>query len=220
MHRYGMVIDLLRCIGCHACTVACKAENFIPPGIFWNRVMDMELGKYPQVKRVLIPRLCMHCKEPSCVFVCPTNASYKRPDGIVMVDQDKCIGCKLCITACPYDARTINWERRFYFPQMATPYERFSDALRAPDQRHSLGVTEKCTFCVHRIDRGLALGLNPGVDRAATPTCVNVCVTSARYFGDLDDPSSQVSQLIAERTGYTISPELGTQPSVFYLPPR
>ena len=218
MTRYGMVIDLMRCIGCHACTVACKAENFVPPGIFWGNVVDIELGKYPKVDRLLIPKLCMHCQDAPCVSVCPTKASYQREDGIVLVDQERCIGCGLCLTSCPYEARFMNWEKRQYFKEGLTPYEEFPDSLRAPTQRHKLGITEKCTFCVHKIDKGLAKGLKPGVDRAATPTCVNVCPTVARHFGDLDDPESNVSRLIKELKGFTIHPELGTKPSVYYLP--
>ncbi len=213
MPRYGMVIDLLRCIGCQACTVACKAENSSKPGIFWNRVLDEEFGEYPAVRRMFLPRPCMHCKDAPCVEVCPTGASYRREDGIVLVDYNKCVGCKYCIEACPYGARYFNKGKAGYYGSVLTPGEKLGY------EEHELGVVEKCTFCVHRIERGLALGLKPGVDHAATPACVNVCVASARYFGDLDDPNSQVSQLIRSRHGIPLLKELNTNPSVCYLWP-
>lgn len=201
MPRYGMVIDLKKCMGCMTCTVACKAENYTHPGIFWNMVKDLEFGKYPKVSRIFLPILCMHCKNPSCVKVCPTGASYQRDDGIVLVDYDKCAGCKACIEACPYGARYFNKGTAGYFKEGLTPSETIGYSS------HKKGVVEKCTFCVHMTESG------------RKPACVAACTGKARYFGDLDDQNSEVSKLITSRHGYQLQKELGNDPSVFFLPP-
>ena len=116
MARYGMVIDLKLCIGCNACTMACKAEHGTQPGVFWGRVLEKEWGKYPKVTRLFMPVLCYHCSDPLCVAVCPTGASHKTEEGLVLIDYDKCAGCRACIANCPYPARTYASKRRFYFP--------------------------------------------------------------------------------------------------------
>ncbi len=198
--RYGMVIDLKKCVGCMACTVACKAENQTRPGIFWNIVKDQEFGEYPAVTRVFMPVICMHCKEAPCVKVCPTGASHRREDGIVKIDDDKCIGCKYCIEACPYGARYFNGDAAGYFGSELTEMEKIGYA------RHKQGVVEKCTFCVHLLEKG------------KEPACVQTCIGKARYFGDLDDPDSEVSRLIRARHASQLLKELGTEPSVYYLP--
>jgi Fe-S-cluster-containing dehydrogenase component len=207
-----MVIDLVKCIGCAGCQLACKAEHCLPPDTFWARVLVTESGTYPNSSKVIYPVLCFHCKEPPCERVCPTGATAKQEDGIVTVDYDKCIGCRYCMMACPYGARYFsedNWE---YFPgQGLTPYE------EQGYPQYQTGVVSKCTFCQERIDEGLRKGLKPGCDREATPACVINCMCQARYFGDLDDPESEVSQLIRARRGFTLRPELGTEPSVYYL---
>ncbi len=212
MARYGMVIDLKRCIGCHACAVACKGENSTPPEIKWSRVLDYATGKYPRVNRYFLPLLCMHCEDAPCVDVCPSGATYKRADGIVAVDYDKCIGCRYCMVACPYHARYFNDKNGGYFPAGLTPAEKLGY------QKHQVGTVEKCIFCTPRVDEGVKKGLKPGVDWEATPACVNACPVGARVFGDLDDPSSEVSRLIISRRGYQLRPEMGTKPSVYYLP--
>lgn len=215
MVRWAMLIDLNKCIGCEACTVACKAENFTPKSILWNRVFKTEQGRYPNVTGFVLPRPCMHCENPPCVTICPTGASYKRSDGIVLIDYDKCIGCKYCISACPYGVRqnTGNVER--YFPEA-----RGSVVEQYGYQNHKTNVAEKCTFCVHRIDAAMENGLTPGVDRDATPACVVTCHPGARIFGDLDNPESEVAK--AARDTQVLLPSMGTLPKVFYpgpLPP-
>lgn len=200
--RYGMVIDLKKCIGCYGCQISCKAEHATPPGVLFARVVKWEAGEYPNVRRFSLPVLCMHCENPPCRDVCPTQATTKRADGIVVIDKDKCVGCRYCMMACPYMARYYHARDREYFPgQGLTPYE----ARGYRD--HPAGVVEKCDFCVDRLERGLL------------PSCVATCLASARYFGDLDDPEGDVATLIRNRGGYQLEPELGTGPSVFYLPP-
>jgi sulfite dehydrogenase (quinone) subunit SoeB len=205
--KLGLVIDLDTCVGCHACAVACKqwnsggiagpvtdenAYSAEPFGIWFNRVHSYEVepppGSAQPPMTLHFPRSCLHCETPACVTVCPTGASYKRAeDGIVLVDEDKCIGCKLCSWACPYGAREYSVVE---------------------------GVMKKCTLCVDRI-------YNEHLDeREREPACVQACPTRARHFGDLGDPDSAVSQLVAARGGVDLLPELGYRPVNQYLPPR
>jgi tetrathionate reductase subunit B len=177
--QFGMLIDVRRCIGCHACSVACKAEFDVPLGNTRSWVEYVEKGDYPNVSRSFLPRLCNHCSRPQCVDVCPTGATWKREeDGIVVVDPDICIGCKYCILACPYDARFLNPET---------------------------GAADKCDFCLHRVSQGLA------------PACVETCIGGARIFGDINDPDSEISKLIATNPVSVLRPEKGTEPNVYYI---
>lgn len=217
MARWGMVIDLKKCVDCQTCTVACKVANFTPPGVFWARVYDYEVGKYPTVTRQYLPAVCMHCRKPPCKEVCPTGATQQREDGIVFVDYDKCLGCQACVLACPYEARFFIAGGNGYFGKRLTAYEEFPYELRAPYQRFVPGTTTKCTFCMDRIDAGLQQGMQPGRDPDATPACVTSCIANARFFGDLDDPHSEVSRLIRERRAFRLHEEMGTDPSVYYL---
>jgi len=201
--RLGLVIDMDTCVGCHACVVACKQWNSsgtlgpltdnepygaAPDGVAFNRVRTYEVDEYPHSKTINMPLSCMHCDTAECVTVCPTGASYKRPeDGIVLVDQDKCMGCNLCAWACPYGARELD--------------------------EHT-GTMKKCTLCVDRIyDPHL-----PQEERQ--PACVLTCPAHARFFGDFDDPDSEVSALVRERGGQQSLPDLGYDPVNRYLPPR
>ena len=207
--KLGLVIDLDTCVGCHACATSCKAWNTggypgpltdqdpygaAPGGTWLNRIHGFEVAPSDaeapdgEGRTVYFPRSCLHCDNAPCVTVCPTGASYKRADdGIVLVEEDKCIGCGLCAWACPYGAREL-------------------DA--------GTGVMKKCTLCVDRIDDERL----PEAERV--PACVAACPVSARHFGDLADPHSAVSRLVAERGGYDLMPEMNCAPTNKYLPPR
>jgi phenylacetyl-CoA:acceptor oxidoreductase subunit 1 len=205
-----MVVDVRRCVGCQTCTIACKQEHGLPPGTAWRFVVDVEIGEYPDVRRLFLPMQCMHCADPPCVPVCPTGASRQRGDGIVFVHYDACVGCGYCAMACPYHARHLVREADGYFGE-PTPAERLAGH---PERR---GVMTKCTFCRERVDAGLARGLTPGVDPDATPMCSVACIADAIIFGDLDDPTSRVARTVAEGKAQPLLPECGTRPNVFYL---
>jgi dimethyl sulfoxide reductase iron-sulfur subunit len=210
-HHWGMVINLDRCIGCAYCMRACNATNDVWEEQPWNLVVE---EKTSTNRTFYFTRPCLHCQDAPCVEVCPVQATYVREDGIVIMDYDRCIGCRYCQVACPYDARRFNWQARSD-ENPNIPTWGIAEVNRRPR-----GVVEKCTFCVHRIDQGLAKGLKPGVDRAATPACVNVCPVKARIFGDLKDPNSEISKVIAQNPVFVLRDELGTKPSVFYIPPK
>ena len=215
MTRWGMVIDLKRCIGCYSCMIICKQDHFLPPNIFWNRLLTSENGKYPHVKKKVYPVLCNHCKEPPCVKACRSGSTTKRQDGIVVTDSASCVGYRDCEIACPYHQRTFySDDKKEYFPgQGLTPLEEIGRKLY-PLQP---GTIVKCNFCHEKIDEGIQKGLQPGIDREATPSCVNNCPAKARIFGNLDDPESKVSILIRQRKGFPLHPEFGTKPSVYYI---
>jgi molybdopterin-containing oxidoreductase family iron-sulfur binding subunit len=195
-----MVIDLNRCVGCDACALACKQKNGTASGVYWCKVLKSEVGKFPHARPSYTPLLCMHCAKPACVEACPTNASVKREDGIVIIDHDKCVGCRCCITACPYDARYFTQKIQAYEPGKGpTPYEISQQAGKIK------GVVSKCDMCLDLVKVG------------DVPACVQTCPAKARFFGDLDDRGSDVSKLIISRGGYQIHPEIGTNPSVYYL---
>ena len=208
-HQWVMVIDQSKCTGCNYCTLACQAHNDVNPDIQWNKVSEQgTVGDHT----VFLSRPCMHCEKAPCVEVCMVKASYYRDDGIVMMDYDRCIGCRYCQVACPYDARAFNWEK-FEGPNPAVPEWGNPEVERRPR-----GVPEKCSFCYQTIDRGLSLGLTPGVDDDATPACVVHCPTGARMFGDLNDPESNVSKALENNPHYRLRENLGTAPRVYYLP--
>ncbi|MCZ7561152.1 MAG: 4Fe-4S dicluster domain-containing protein [Burkholderiaceae bacterium] len=211
MTRYVMVADLRRCVGCQTCTAACRHTNATLPGVQWRKVIDVEWGDYPNVRRTFMPVGCQHCADPPCMEVCPTTATGQREDGIVTMDYDLCIGCAYCAVACPYQARYKVSEARFAYGD--DPLD--SEAKVFDQQR--IGVAQKCTFCADRIDEGKARGLVPGVDSDATPACVNACIGDALHFGDIEDPKSNVARLLEENDWFRMHEELGTEPGFFYL---
>ncbi len=210
MTRWALTADLRRCIGCQTCTVSCKVTNATSPDVQYRKVVDIEEGEYPEVSRTFVPVGCMHCDDPPCLDVCPSTATKKRADGIVTIDYDICIGCGYCAVACPYDARFKVTKQEFAFGQKTASEEASMDPA-------TIGVAQKCTFCVDRIDFGLANGLTPGIDTAATPACVNACPVESLSFGDLDDPDSNVSHLFHENETFQMHESLGTGPAIHYI---
>ncbi|MCC7101693.1 MAG: 4Fe-4S dicluster domain-containing protein [Fimbriimonadaceae bacterium] len=206
MARLAMLIDLTRCIGCDACTLACKQENGTPYDTFFARVLNVEAGTYPDVKRVYIPVLCNHCDDAPCLKSCPNKAIVRRPDGIVLVDQDRCRGTGACVSACPYGNIILHREEEGWYLDENEAYEKDFVKLRMKEN-----VARKCTYCAHRVDQGLQ------------PACVVACPTTARIFGDLEDPESDVSTYIEEqkeqtgRSPFHLLPEAETKPAGCYL---
>lgn len=209
--EWSMVLDLRKCIGCSACTIGCKAENILPPGVVYRPVIDEEIGKYPKVSRRFIPRPCMQCENPPCTPVCPVKATYKREDGIVVVDYNKCIGCRYCITACPYNARTADFGEEYtegtpkVEPYELRPSFEYNKEWPRVHGKSPIGNARKCHFCIHRIEKGLL------------PACVTTCIGGATYFGDSNDMDSMVSELISRPNIIDLKGELGTRPKVHYI---
>jgi molybdopterin-containing oxidoreductase family iron-sulfur binding subunit len=220
--RWTMVIDQARCVGCHACTIACVAENKLPPGVVYRPVLEEELGAYPDVRRRFLPRPCLHCENPPCVKVCPVTATTRNQQGVVVVDYDRCIGCRYCLVACPYGARTSDFGEWYTGgtaeaagklvgkKAAAKGYEDMPAAEYGkawPPRGHGspMGNARKCHFCLHR----LAVGM--------LPACVTTCIGRATYFGDAADSSSMVHELLGSPRAYRLKEELGTKPTVRYL---
>ena len=210
-YRWGMIINLDRCIGCEYCLRACSATNDVPADRPWNIVVaEQNSSGIP----FFFSRPCLHCQEAPCVEVCPVKATYRREDGLIVMDYDRCIGCRYCEVACPYDARRFNWEERAEGNEFI-PTWGIAEVPRRPR-----GVVEKCTFCIHRIDDGLKQGLMPGEHPEATPACVNICPVGARIFGNLNDPNSRISHELQANATIRLREELGTEPVVYYIPPK
>jgi len=198
--RWGVAVDLKRCVGCQSCTLSCKAENGTPRGVFWTWVVEKEEGTYPLAYTVYMPMRCNHCSDPACLPVCPTGATYQREqDNLVVVDQEQCIGCHSCVVACPYQVRYVPENDRGYYGDKKTPYEEVAY------KKWEAGTAQKCNLCAPRLDAG------------RKPACIEACPTRALRIGDLNDPNSEVSKLIAERKHFQPRAELGTDPNVFYL---
>ncbi len=217
--RYGMVIDTRRCVGCDACVVACKEENKTPPGVSYIVVLENGFGERPDDRPLFMSKPCFHCDNPPCVPVCPVGATFKRKqDGIVVVDYDRCIGCRYCIVACPYQARYADFGENYPAMEEKTAYA----AVPSPEYRQFRkreggkspeGNVRKCTFCLHLQDE------NGKYDKAAGrwPACAKTCTGKAIHFGDFNDPESEVSILLTQRQAVRLKEELGTEPNVYYL---
>lgn len=210
--NWVMVIDLRKCTGCGACTVSCIAENHLPPGVVYRPVIEEEIGTYPNVSMRSIPRPCMQCETAPCVPVCPVKATWIRPDGIIDMDYDQCIGCRYCMTACPYHARTFDFGYNYTHgtPEIQ-PYETVGNFeygkrwTRESKQSSPVGNVRKCHFCTHKLDAGML------------PSCVTTCIGYATYFGDINDTGSLVSELISKPNKMRLKAEMGTKPRVYYL---
>jgi len=225
---FGMMIDVGACIGCRRCLHACKLENNVPdaPGnMHWIDLFEMdnqrpvtEVENIPPVGAVIdytdspkpdhwyLSFNCFHCDNPPCTKVCPTGATYKDEDGLVLINYDICIGCRYCMAACPYNARRFNWWNPELPPSRVNPIDGLVEPLNEAVPIRVRGVNEKCTFCVHRIRNG-----NP------VPRCVEVCPTRARHFGDFNDPDSEVSRLLKTERTLRIRENLGTFPKLYYF---
>ncbi len=211
--KWIMVIDQQKCIGCYACNMSCNAENNLPPGVLYRPVPKEEVGEFPHVRMIFTPRPCMHCNNPPCTPVCPVKATWKREDGIVVVDYDVCIGCRNCIAACPYNSRTSDFGEFYGHKTPETMlyetrpnFEYGKEWKRWPKKHASpMGNARKCHFCLHRIREGML------------PACVTTCLGGATYFGDYGDKKSMVHELIASGRVHRLKESLGTDPSVYYL---
>lgn len=226
MAQFAMVIDLQRCVGCGACSVACKNENNLTEGILWSNKITETSGVFPNVRYHYIPTLCNHCKDAPCVRGCPTRAMHKLKNGITMHDPNKCIGCRYCMFNCPYGVIYFNWEKAHKFWEddkavikdcSASPKEQAQKVgggafpYYNPEREETLdgirrkGIVEKCTFCDHRVKKG------------KLPYCVEACPADARIFGDLDDPNSRANFLLGKYRPFRLKEHLGTEPLVYYI---
>lgn len=227
MPKYAMVIDLQSCVGCGACSIACRTENNVPDGIYWSNKITETYGTFPNVRYHYIPTLCNHCTDAPCAKGCPTKAMHKLKNGITMHNPRKCIGCRYCMYNCPYEVIYFNWEapHKYWKTSQATieggsssplemlskvnhgkkiPYSNPERADTLPETRPK-GVVEKCTFCDHRLRQG------------KIPFCVEACPADARIFGDLDNPNSKVNQLLGKFKPFRLKERLGTRPNVYYI---
>ena len=204
--KYVLLVDLRRCVGCTSCQITCKMENAVPIGQFRSRVDIADVGEYPKPKRYFFPKTCNQCDEPPCILSCPVKgATYKREDGIVMVNRDLCIGCGRCVDACPYGSRFLHP----YIPVKNDPSKYAKDVPEVKGKKaKDLRVVDKCDYCSQRLAEGIE-----------EPACVRNCVGKARFFGDTSDPTSEVSKLMASIKTTKWDPEFGTKPRTTFIAP-
>jgi molybdopterin-containing oxidoreductase family iron-sulfur binding subunit len=234
-----MVIDLDKCVACQGCSIACRFENNTPAvkpdqavlgrAILWNDVFPLpvnsteETGDYPNVRTRYLTRPCMHCENPPCIKVCPVQATFKDDEGLVRQNYERCIGCRLCTVACPYGVRYFNW----YAPEWEGSFSEYHNpdrvegkgSLEGPAIR-PLGVVEKCTFCIHRLQKVRAQAVAENRDFRPDeyiPACVQTCTGKARFFGNMDDPNSSVALLSQSQRSFRLLEDVGTHPQVIYL---
>ena len=214
--RWGMIVDSEKCVRARACMMACKVENNTPPGVDYNVTAEEARGIEPDMHHRYIFRPCNHCEYPPCTAVCPTSATYKREeDGIVVIDYDLCIGCRYCIAACPYCARSFDYGHFYHDPPAEfekMPSPEYKENRVREGHAPPINVTRKCSFCLHRISEGLA------------PACASACPYNVIHFGDLNDPDAKclihgesMREMLRTRSSFRIKEEIGTEPSVFYL---
>ncbi|MDK7724663.1 4Fe-4S dicluster domain-containing protein [Slackia exigua] len=218
--KLGMAIDLDRCIGCRTCAAICKNHNSEPEGIWWNRVFTIGSNEHQVAYETasdgfqmdFMPLSCQQCENPSCVKVCPTGASYVNDDGVILIDYERCIGCRYCISACPYQVRQFNWQDPKPLKEMGEdgyiygwPLDYRDSGRLVYTQNRPKGVVEKCTFCAQYVAKG------------ENPVCVHGCPMNARIFGDMEDPDSDINQYLEGRSFTRLKEENGTSPKVFYI---
>lgn len=196
MAKYGIIVDLNRCSGCMTCVIACKQENLTRPTVWWNKILELENETLDHI--TYLRHACMHCEDPPCLAACSRAAIYRRPDGIVLIDHEKCEGAGNCADACPYGAIDIN-PAADYFPDQKLPFEEETE----PHRRHPPGKAGTCTLCVHRIEAG------------HEPLCVASCTAKAMIFGDLDDPDSLIHKKLSKSVQLLTAE--GTHPKVRYI---
>lgn len=207
--KWIMVIDLAKCDGCGGCTVQCNKMHHVPEGKAWIKVFKMQDAQH--TAPYWMPRPCFQCDEPPCTKVCPVDATYKRQDGVVLIDNERCIGCRYCMAACPYSARDFNWGNEPANPDAAM--QTYSPETGVP---HKTGTVEKCDFCPDLAAKGIL------------PPCTSTCHMGAVYYGDENEDAVtngvgetvRLNKLLEERAGYRFMEELGTKPRLYYLPPK
>ncbi|MBI3183951.1 MAG: 4Fe-4S dicluster domain-containing protein [Myxococcales bacterium] len=225
MSRWGMRIDLDRCTACGACAVACAQENNVPLGqpakafqhlVRWLELLPVKRGEYPRADVRVFPMPCQHCDKPPCTKVCPVYATYRSPEGLVPQIYPQCIGCRYCVNACPYTCKYYNWED----PQWPEPMER---GLNPDVSIRTRGVTEKCNFCLHRLQKARDAAAIDGKEldpKDYRPACQVICPTEAIFLGDIDDPSGDVASAREDPRAMRLLEELGTEPKITYLKER
>jgi phenylacetyl-CoA:acceptor oxidoreductase subunit 1 len=210
MTRWGMVIDLRKCIGCGTCKEVCVQDKDKAP-VERRRVIENQVLFEGHSDRLSVTMSCMHCETPPCKDVCPSGATFRRPDGIIDIQEDLCVGCGACIVACPYHSRSICSEDVMFGQQSDNSPEEKEQRL------DRIGICVKCDACSRIVQNGLKQNIKPGIDPEATPLCVRFCIGEALYFGDLDDPESNVSMLIRENNTFRLLENHGTQPGTYYI---